>query len=54
MDFPTCAICGAAMVDTSKHRRWHEDLERKMKNTVADVMRELDRKVSLALLGRPH
>jgi hypothetical protein len=54
MEYPICKTCGAAMGESEKHRRWHEELDRKLKSMVSDVLRELDRQVRISRLDRPH
>ncbi|MGX4657202.1 hypothetical protein ACWCHM_26295 [Micromonospora sp. SCSIO 07396] len=54
MEYPICQKCGAAIGDKRLHDRWHTDLERELKNKIAEVMKEIDRQVARARLGRPR
>jgi hypothetical protein len=47
MEYPICNTCGAAVVDTDKHRRWHDDVDRRMKKTVDDALRDVARQADL-------
>jgi hypothetical protein len=54
MEYPICQNCGAAMGDRKLHDKWHANLERELSGVVDKVMRELDRQMSRARLGRPR
>ncbi len=55
MEYPICQNCGAAVGDMKLHERWHVDQERTIiDKAVEKTMRELDRKVRMARLGRPR
>lgn len=41
-----CRDCGAYVENQAKHRRWHEEIDRRIK-TVQDRWDELDREVRL-------
>lgn len=54
MEYPICQKCGAAMGDKKLHDKWHANIDQELSGMVDKVMRELDRQVRRAPLGRPH
>jgi len=47
MDYPACDICGAVVLDTRLHERWHAEQDRKVERAIADAQREQDRRFDM-------
>jgi hypothetical protein len=45
MDYLTCDICGAAVVDTARHRTWHDNAQREIKKAIDDALDDVGRKL---------
>lgn len=46
MDNPSCDICGAVVLDTGKHRSWHDDEERRIQRAIIEAFRDLKRRAT--------